>query len=132
MPSDRPPEPKQRPALAPLETDDRPVMWVGMAIWAVAFVVLVVFFRDDLRRHHAEWWLWTCGIGVLFGLYGLRFISRRQKPRARQEWPSGSPESASLTEPGSWPKGPPTMSIPNSSSKGGGGAGADGTTTASE
>jgi hypothetical protein len=123
-----------------METDDRPVVLVGIAVWVVTFVVLVVFFRDDLRRHHTEWWLWSCGIGVLFGLYGLRFVSRRQQAIARdrgaptepQEWPNGSPESASLTDPGSCPSGPPTMSIPKSSSSGGGGAGAAGTTTASE
>lgn len=134
MPSDEPSDQPSRPELAPLETDDRPIMFVGMGLWVVAFVVLVAFFRDDLRRHHAEFWLWSCGIGVLFGLYGLRFITRRQNAlaRSRQEWPSGSAESASLTDPGSCPSGPPTMSMPKSSSKGGGAGGEDGTTTASE
>lgn len=115
--------------------DDRPAIVVGMCLWVVAFVVLVVFFRHDLRRHHAEWWLWSCGVGFAFGFYGLHFVRKRQAAlaaRKDQEWPSGSPESASLTDPGSCPNGPPTMSIPNSSSNGGGGAGAAGTTTASE
>lgn len=53
----------------------------GMVMWAVAFVVLAVFFRDDLRHHHATYWLWSCLIGIGLGLYGLRFVSRRQRNR---------------------------------------------------
>jgi membrane protein DedA with SNARE-associated domain len=53
---------------------------VGMVLWAVALVVLAVFFRHDLQRHQATWWLWACGIGVVLGLYGLRFALRR-RPR---------------------------------------------------
>ncbi|MDQ1694898.1 MAG: hypothetical protein QOJ03_251 [Frankiaceae bacterium] len=73
------PKVPRRPDPEPLETDDRPVVVVGMVLWALAFVVLVVFFRDDLRRHDASWWLWACVIGVALGLYGLRFTSRRQR-----------------------------------------------------
>jgi hypothetical protein len=58
------PKTPRRPDPEPLETDDRPV-------------VLVVFFRDDLRRHDATWWLWACVIGVALGLYGLRVAIRR-------------------------------------------------------
>jgi threonine/homoserine efflux transporter RhtA len=54
------------------------VVAVGMALWAIALVVLAVFFRHDLRRHHAEWWLWACGYGIVLGLYGLRFALRRR------------------------------------------------------
>jgi hypothetical protein len=73
------PKPPRRPDPAPLETDDRPVVLVGIALWIVAFVVMLVFFRDDLRRHHTTWWLWSCGIGVVLGLYGLRFAARRRR-----------------------------------------------------
>jgi hypothetical protein len=51
---------------------------VGIALWLIALVVLVVFFRHDLQRHHATWWYWTCGVGVLLGLYGLRAALRRR------------------------------------------------------
>lgn len=51
---------------------------VGIALWAIAFVVLAVFFRPDLQRHHTTWWLWSCGIGLLLGLYGLRTAVRRR------------------------------------------------------
>jgi hypothetical protein len=93
-----------RRELKPYDVDERPVIAVGMILWAVAFVVLLVFFRDDLRRHDTEWWLWSCGIGVVLGAYGLRFVARVQRARAAagaQEWPSGSDTSPSVTEPGS-------------------------------
>jgi hypothetical protein len=51
---------------------------VGLALWAIALVVLAVFFRHDLQRHHATWWLWSCGFGLVLGLYGLRFALRRR------------------------------------------------------
>jgi hypothetical protein len=51
----------------------------GMVLWAVALTVLVVFFRHDLQRHHATWWYWTCGYGLLLGAYGVRFSIRRRR-----------------------------------------------------
>ena len=78
------PNPGRRPDPEPLETDDRWVVVAGIALWIVAFAVLAVFFLDDLRRHHAEWWLWSCWIGVALGLYGFRFVSRRQRAIARR------------------------------------------------
>lgn len=74
------PKAPRRPDPEPLQTDDRPVVLVGIGLWIVAFVVLAVFFRDDLRRHDATWWLWACVVGVGLGLYGLRVASRR-RPR---------------------------------------------------
>jgi hypothetical protein len=53
---------------------------VGLILWALALVVLAVFFRDDLDRHDASWWLWSCTIGILLGLYGLRVALRRRRP----------------------------------------------------
>jgi hypothetical protein len=47
-------------------------------VGVLAVVVLAVFFRHDLQRHHASWWLWACGLGLLLGLYGLRFAVRRR------------------------------------------------------
>ena len=73
----------RRPDPEPLETDDRWVVVIGSALWLVAFVVLLVFFRTDLRHHHTEWWLWSCWIGIALGAYGFRFVSRRQRAIAR-------------------------------------------------
>jgi threonine/homoserine/homoserine lactone efflux protein len=54
------------------------VVLVGMVLWLIALVVLVVFFRHDLQRHHATWWYWSCGFGVVLGGYGLRTALRRR------------------------------------------------------
>jgi hypothetical protein len=54
------------------------VVVAGIVLWLVALVVLLVFFRHDLQRHHATWWYWSCGGGVLLGLYGLRTALRRR------------------------------------------------------
>lgn len=62
----------------PIDHHEVTVIAVGMVMWAVALVVLAVFFRHDLRRHHASWWLWTCGLGIVLGLYGLRTTLRRR------------------------------------------------------
>jgi membrane protein DedA with SNARE-associated domain len=51
---------------------------VGLVLWAIALVVLAVFFRHDLQRHHASWWFSSCGVGLLLGLYGLRSAYRRR------------------------------------------------------
>jgi membrane protein DedA with SNARE-associated domain len=75
------PKTPRRPDPEPLETDDRRIVLVGIALWVVAFVVLAVAFRDDLRRHHTTWWLWSCGIGVALGLYGLHFTAKRRRHR---------------------------------------------------
>ena len=71
--------PTQRPELQPYDVDERPVILVGIALWALALLVLFVFFRDDLRRHDTDWWLWSCVVGIGLGLYGLRFVSRRRR-----------------------------------------------------
>ena len=71
------PEPAT-PEVEPIDHHEVEVVLVGMALWAIAFVVLVVFFRHDLHRHHTTWWLWSCVAAEGFGLYGLRFALRRR------------------------------------------------------
>ena len=63
----------------PLQTNDTLIVWIGIAAWAMALVVLTAFFRDDLRRHDSSWWVWSCVIGIGIGLYGLWFIRRRAR-----------------------------------------------------
>jgi membrane protein DedA with SNARE-associated domain len=64
-----------------VQANETRIVAVGVALWVLALVVLAVFFRDDLRRHHATWWLWACGVGITLGLYGLRLVSRRDRSR---------------------------------------------------
>ena len=64
-----------------MQVNETRIVAIGVALWALALVVLAAFFRDDLRRHHATWWLWACAVGIALGLYGLRFVSRRDRSR---------------------------------------------------
>jgi len=68
----------ETPEVEPIDHHEVTVVAVGMALWALALVVLAVFFRHDLQRHHATWWLWSCAIAIGLGLYGLRFALRRR------------------------------------------------------
>jgi hypothetical protein len=62
----------------PLDVDGTTSVAVGTALWAVAGLVLLVFFRDDLAADGREWWLWTCLAGVGTGLLGWTYCRRRR------------------------------------------------------
>jgi hypothetical protein len=70
------PLPPRRPDPEPLPTDTVRIVWVGIAAFAVALVVLLVGFRDALARHDAEWWLWACVAGIGLGLIGQVYLRR--------------------------------------------------------
>ena len=65
----------------PLEANDQVVIWVGTAGWAVALVVLLVI-RDSLPADQ-RWWIWTCVTGLAMGLFGLWYVPRLKRVRAR-------------------------------------------------
>jgi membrane protein DedA with SNARE-associated domain len=71
-------EPREQREPSALARDETLAAIVGIAAWAIALVLLATFFRHDLQRHHATWWLWACGLGLVLGLYGLRFARRRR------------------------------------------------------
>jgi hypothetical protein len=60
----------------PLDVSGIPTVIVGMVAWAIAFVVLLVF-RDDLKRNGEEWWLWVTVAGFGLGLIGFAYCRRR-------------------------------------------------------
>jgi hypothetical protein len=70
-----------RPAPPPLEANDQLVTAVITAGWAVALVVLLVL-RDQIP-HDERWWIWTCAVGVAMGLFGLWYVPRIKRARAR-------------------------------------------------
>ncbi|TMR09186.1 DUF2530 domain-containing protein [Nonomuraea turkmeniaca] len=45
---------------------------VGIALWAVALVVLLIF-RPAPEN---EWWIWTCVTGIGFGFLGMWLVRR--------------------------------------------------------
>jgi multisubunit Na+/H+ antiporter MnhE subunit len=69
------------PAPPPLEANDELVTAVITAGWAVALVVLLVF-RDQLPTGE-RWWIWTCLAGLVMGLFGLWYVPRVKRARAR-------------------------------------------------
>lgn len=57
------------------------VVIVGTAIWAVAFVV--VLLAGDRVGDEAQW-LWTCGTGFGLGLIGIYYCRRRRDALRRE------------------------------------------------
>ncbi len=65
----------------PLEANDQLVIGVVTAGWAIALVVLLIV-RDSLPAH-SRWWIWTCVAGVGLGLFGLWYVPRLKRGRAK-------------------------------------------------
>src|SRR5919204_6292102 len=65
----------------PLEADDQLVIRVITAGWAVALVVLLIV-RGSLPPGQ-RWWIWTCVGGLLLGFFGLWYVPRLKRGRAR-------------------------------------------------
>jgi ABC-type nickel/cobalt efflux system permease component RcnA len=70
-----------RPSPPPLEANDELATAVITAGWAVALVVLLVL-RDQIPASE-RWWLWTCLAGLVMGLFGLWYVPRVKRSRAR-------------------------------------------------
>jgi ABC-type nickel/cobalt efflux system permease component RcnA len=65
-------------ALEPVADDGVGASVVGLVLWAVAGVVCFVQ-RDSLAERGAQWWIWTCGAGLLIGVGLLLFTRRRAR-----------------------------------------------------
>ena len=71
----------KRPSPPPLEANDQLVTAVITAGWAVALVVLLALW--DQIAAGQRWWIWTCAAGLAMGLFGLWFVPRLKRSRAR-------------------------------------------------
>jgi ABC-type nickel/cobalt efflux system permease component RcnA len=71
----------RRPAPPPLEANDQLVAAVGTVAWAVALVVLLIL-REQIPADE-RWWIWTCAAGLAMGLFGLWYVPRLKRSRAR-------------------------------------------------
>jgi ABC-type nickel/cobalt efflux system permease component RcnA len=65
----------------PLEANDQLVTGSITVGWALALIVLLIV-RDSLPAD-ARWWLWTCATGTAMGLFGLWYVPRLKRGRAR-------------------------------------------------
>jgi hypothetical protein len=94
----------RHPAPPPLEANDERVTAVITAGWAVALVVLLIL-RSRIPAGE-RWWIWTCGVGLVLGLFGLWYVPRIKRSRSRlaerraQAWPSDSNTVSSTDTPG--------------------------------
>ncbi|MBO4205070.1 DUF2530 domain-containing protein [Micromonospora echinofusca] len=61
-----------------------PFAVAGLVAWAVAGLVLLVFFRDWLTATGHENWLSICLAGFLVGLPGLAVMLRHDANRRRR------------------------------------------------
>jgi hypothetical protein len=69
----------RRPDPPPLRTDDRRTVLVGMAVWAVLWV-LAILLHARLSDAGYGWTVWTPPVGIALGVLGLRYV-RRHAPR---------------------------------------------------
>jgi ABC-type nickel/cobalt efflux system permease component RcnA len=74
----RAPSPSPPP---PLEANDQLVAGSISVGWAVALIVLLIV-RGSLPAD-ARWWIWTCATGLAMGLFGLWYVPRLKRARAR-------------------------------------------------
>jgi len=71
----------RRPAPPPLEANDQLVTAVITAAWAVALVILLIL-REQIPAGE-RWWIWVCAAGLAMGLFGLWYVPRLKRARAR-------------------------------------------------
>jgi hypothetical protein len=60
----------------PLDLSGIPSVITGIVAWAIAFVVVLIF-RDELKKNGDEWWLWVTVAGFGLGWIGLAYCRRR-------------------------------------------------------
>ena len=68
----------RRPDPAPLATNDRATVLIGIAIWVVAWVVALLL-HDRLAASGNGWWIWTPPAGIVLGVLGLAYVRRRER-----------------------------------------------------
>lgn len=67
---------ERRPDPAPVKTDDRKVVLVGLVLWIVALGVMLALL-PQLQESGLVWLLWTVVGGLVLGLGLLVYTARR-------------------------------------------------------
>ncbi len=84
---------ESRPAPPPpLEANDQLVTGSVTVGWALALIVLLIV-RGSLPAD-ARWWIWTCAAGLVMGLFGLWYVPRLKRARARAAAERAAAQSA--------------------------------------
>lgn len=92
----------RRPDPPPLRTNDRAVILAGLAVWAVLLAAALAL-HSRLVADGRGWWMWTPVAGIVLGLYGLRYVRKRDARPAAD--PSPSPTPAGTAPTGTTPTG---------------------------
>jgi hypothetical protein len=69
---------ERRPDPAPVQTDDRKAMLVGMGLWLLALVAMLLFIEPLLESGNG-WWLWASAAGLALGLVGMLYTHARRR-----------------------------------------------------
>jgi FtsH-binding integral membrane protein len=67
---------ERRPDPAPVKTDDRKVVLVGLVLWIVALGVMLALL-PQLQSSGLVWLLWTVVVGFGLGLVLLVYTAKR-------------------------------------------------------
>ena len=67
---------ERRPDPAPLKTDDRKVVLVGLVLWIIALGVMIALL-PQLQDSGLVWLLWTVVGGLVLGLVLLVYTAKR-------------------------------------------------------
>lgn len=65
------------PQVEPLDEDGVGAAVIGTVLWAGALVVLLLI-RGRLVADGVEWWIAVAGFGVVLGLVGIGYTTRRR------------------------------------------------------
>jgi len=69
---------ERRPDPAPVATDDRVALCVGLVLWILALVAVLVF-SDQRADDRSVWIISTCLIGIVLGALGLLYTKLRRR-----------------------------------------------------
>ena len=72
-----------RPKLEPMHINEAKVIWIGIALWTAAFLILLPFRKTLIDGGHG-WWLYTCLAGAGLGMAGLPMVGRRKHVMERE------------------------------------------------
>jgi hypothetical protein len=72
-----------RPKLEPMRINEAKVIWLGIALWAAAFAIMLPFRKTLIADGHG-WWLYTCLAGAGLGMLGLPMVGQRKKVMERE------------------------------------------------
>ena len=70
----------RRPDPPPLQTNDRAVVWFGIAVWGILLLAALVL-RPQLEEQGRGWWVWTPVAAIVLGFYGLHYLRRHDQRR---------------------------------------------------